>query len=186
MIGSGHEKKDSGPLGAAVVSYSELLARRAAALALEKKCGQIRILDLTALTSVTDYFVIVTADSERKAKAAAEHIVDELKKDDERPLHVEGWRRCAGSCSTMSMWWFMCSCRTNGASTISILSGRTLPSPRLHSSLRCFCFSPLCVAISGSWRDFIHYALKRLLLIIFIEKNLCSANGYCRSVLKRR
>lgn len=90
MIGSGHEKKDSGPLGAAVVSYSELLARRAAALALEKKCGQIRILDLTALTSVTDYFVIVTADSERKAKAAAEHIVDELKKDDERPLHVEG------------------------------------------------------------------------------------------------
>ena len=39
---------------------------------------------------MTDYFVIVTADSDRKAKAAAEHIIDELKGDGERPMHVEG------------------------------------------------------------------------------------------------
>jgi ribosome-associated protein len=67
-----------------------LLARRAGALALEKKCEQVKILDLKGLTSVTDYFVIATADSERKARAAAEHIIEELKADDERPLHVEG------------------------------------------------------------------------------------------------
>lgn len=72
------------------VAVGELLARRAAELSLEKKCEDVKILDLRGLTSVTDYFVIVTADSDRKAKAAAEHIVDELKVDGERPMHVEG------------------------------------------------------------------------------------------------
>lgn len=72
------------------VVVGELLARRAAELALEKKCEEVKILDLRGLTSMTDYFVIVTADSDRKAKAAAEHIIDELKVDGERPMHVEG------------------------------------------------------------------------------------------------
>ena len=72
------------------VEISELLAKRSAELALEKKCEDIKILDLRGLTSVTDFFVIATADSERKAKAAAEHVIDELKEDGERPMHVEG------------------------------------------------------------------------------------------------
>ena len=72
------------------VEISELLAKRSAELALEKKCEEIKILDLRGLTSVTDFFVIATADSERKAKAAAEHVIDELKEDGERPLHIEG------------------------------------------------------------------------------------------------
>jgi len=89
MTSSEHDEKRSDQQPEEV-SYSGLLARRAAELALEKKCEQVRILDLNGLTSVTDYFVIVTADSERKAKAAAEHIIEELKADDERPMHVEG------------------------------------------------------------------------------------------------
>lgn len=72
------------------VELSELLAGRVAELSLEKKGEQVRILDLRKLTTVTDFFVIITADSERKAKAVSEHIIDELKKEDERPLHVEG------------------------------------------------------------------------------------------------
>ncbi len=72
------------------VTESELLARRAAELSLEKKGEEVKILDLRGLTTVTDFFVIITADSERKAKAVAEHIVDELKEDDERPMHIEG------------------------------------------------------------------------------------------------
>lgn len=72
------------------VALSELLAKRAAELSLEKKCEDVAILDVRGLTSVTDFFVIATADSERKAKAAYEHIVDELKHEDERPLHIEG------------------------------------------------------------------------------------------------
>ncbi|NTW94743.1 MAG: ribosome silencing factor [Chlorobiaceae bacterium] len=89
MTSSEHDEKRS-DLHPEEVSYNGLLARRAAELALEKKCEQVRILDLKGLTSITDYFVIVTADSERKAKAAAEHIIEELKADNERPMHVEG------------------------------------------------------------------------------------------------
>jgi ribosome-associated protein len=72
------------------VAVSELLARRAAELSLEKKGEDVKILDLRGLTSVTDFFVIITADSERKAKAISEHIVDELKEEGERPMHIEG------------------------------------------------------------------------------------------------
>ena len=72
------------------VALSELLAKRAAELSLEKKCEDVVILDVRKVSSVTDFFVIATADSERKAKAAYEHIVDELKHDGERPLHIEG------------------------------------------------------------------------------------------------
>jgi ribosome-associated protein len=72
------------------VAESQLLASRAAELSLEKKGEDVKILDLRGLTSVTDFFVIITADSERKAKAVAEHIVDELKQDGERPMHIEG------------------------------------------------------------------------------------------------
>lgn len=75
---------------ARVVAESELLATRAAELSLEKKGEDVKILDLRGLTSMTDFFVIITADSERKAKAVAEHIVDELKLDGERPMHIEG------------------------------------------------------------------------------------------------
>ncbi|ARM30103.1 ribosome silencing factor [Prosthecochloris sp. HL-130-GSB] len=89
MTDAQHDEQKQG--GAAEeVEVSELLARRAAALSLEKKCEDVKILDVRGLTSVTDFFVIATADSERKAKAAYEHVVDELKKDDERPLHIEG------------------------------------------------------------------------------------------------
>ncbi|TLU88459.1 MAG: ribosome silencing factor [Chlorobium sp.] len=84
------KKENSAPAEAKEVALSELLAKRSAELAGEKICENIKILDLRGLTSVTDFFVIVTADSERKAKAAAEHIIDELKKDGERPLHIEG------------------------------------------------------------------------------------------------
>ncbi len=84
------EQKVPAPHEAREVAVSELLARRAAELSLEKKGEDVKILDLRGLTTVTDFFVIITADSERKAKAVAEHIVDELKAEDERPMHIEG------------------------------------------------------------------------------------------------
>ena len=69
---------------------SKKLAQLCRDYADNKKAENIAVLDVRKLSSVTDFFVIVTADSERKAKAAAEHIVDELKEDGERPMHVEG------------------------------------------------------------------------------------------------
>lgn len=72
------------------VAMSELLARKVAELSLEKKGEEVKILDVRGLTSVTDFFVIITADSERKSKAIAEFVVDELREEGERPAHVEG------------------------------------------------------------------------------------------------
>jgi len=39
---------------------------------------------------MADYFVICTATSERQTKAIIDDVVDQLKKDGERPLHQEG------------------------------------------------------------------------------------------------
>jgi len=72
------------------VAMSELLARRVAELSLEKKGENVKILDVRGLTSVTDFFVIITADSERKAKAVTDYIVDEIREEGERPMHIEG------------------------------------------------------------------------------------------------
>jgi ribosome-associated protein len=65
---------------------------RAAALALELRGHDVLVLDLRGISSATDYFVIASGTSDVQVKAIADHIVDELKKDGERPAHVEGLR----------------------------------------------------------------------------------------------
>jgi arginyl-tRNA synthetase len=69
------------------------LARRTAELALEKKAVDIKIFDVSRLTSIADFFVICTGSVDTHVRAISEHIVDELKKEDIRPWHVEGRER---------------------------------------------------------------------------------------------
>ncbi len=64
--------------------------RKAAELALERKAHDISVLDLRGISSATDYFVIASGRSDVQVRAIAEHVVDELKKLDHRPQHVEG------------------------------------------------------------------------------------------------
>lgn len=71
---------------------SQELARTVATLSLEKKAGDVRILDLRGLTDTTDFFVIVSVDSDVQARAVADHIVESLKQSRVRPWHVEGYR----------------------------------------------------------------------------------------------
>ncbi|HEY5535793.1 MAG TPA: ribosome silencing factor [Ignavibacteria bacterium] len=59
---------------------------------INKKGGNIRILDLRELTPVTDFFVVCTASSEPQVKAIADYISDETKKIQERPWHSEGYQ----------------------------------------------------------------------------------------------
>jgi len=66
--------------------------RRAAELALERKAHGLLVLDLRGISTATDYFVIASGNSDVQVKSIAEHIVDELKKEGERPEHVEGLR----------------------------------------------------------------------------------------------
>jgi len=65
---------------------------RAVELALERKGRDVVVLDLRGLSSATDYFLIVSGTSDIHVRSVAEHIVEEMKKDDVRPGHVEGLR----------------------------------------------------------------------------------------------
>ena len=66
------------------------LADFIAHLILEKKGYDVLILDLRGLTSITDYFVICSVDSDVQAKAVTEHIKDELLYQTIKPWHTEG------------------------------------------------------------------------------------------------
>ena len=69
---------------------SAQLAERIAHLALEKKARDILILDVHALTSATDRFVVMSADSDTQVKAIADHVLEKLKEEGVRSWHVEG------------------------------------------------------------------------------------------------
>lgn len=70
---------------------AQKLAKKISTLALEKKGHQIAILNVEGLSNVTDYFVIVSGDSDVQLKAIADHIERKLKTDDKIHLyHKEG------------------------------------------------------------------------------------------------
>lgn len=66
--------------------------RRAVDLVLERKGRNVVVLDLRGISSATDWFLVATGGSDVQMRAIAEHVVDELKKQDIRPEHVEGIR----------------------------------------------------------------------------------------------
>jgi len=70
------------------------LARRCAELALEKKAADIKIFEVSQLTSIADFFVICTGSVDTHVRGIFEHIVDTLREEDIRPWHVEGRERC--------------------------------------------------------------------------------------------
>ena len=59
--------------------------------AVEKKARALRLLDVSELTDYTNYILIMTATSDRHAKALADHILEQLRPDKLRPLGVEGY-----------------------------------------------------------------------------------------------
>mgnify|MGYP004702117411 CR=1 FL=1 len=56
-----------------------------------KKAADIRVLDLTGITSFTDYFVICTRANPRQIQAIADEVEARLKQEGERPLSIEGY-----------------------------------------------------------------------------------------------
>lgn len=59
---------------------------------LDKKATDALILQVAPLTSVADYLVIGSADSDRQASAIADHIDGILSRSGTKPLSVEGRR----------------------------------------------------------------------------------------------
>lgn len=69
------------------------IVARAANLALDRKAEDVLALDLRGVSSATDFFVLATGSSDIQVRAIAEHILEEMGKEDVRPLHVEGTDR---------------------------------------------------------------------------------------------
>jgi len=59
---------------------------------LDKKATDALILQVAPLTSVADYLVIGSADSDRQASAIVDHIDGILSRSGSRPLSIEGKR----------------------------------------------------------------------------------------------
>jgi ribosome-associated protein len=66
------------------------LARRIVELAEDKKAADIVLLDLTALTTMADYFVICSGGSERQLDAVADGVISALRDERIRPIGREG------------------------------------------------------------------------------------------------
>lgn len=73
---------------------SRELVVRIANLAWEKKATGVRALRVLELVHYTDWLVIMSARSDRHARAIREHIEDELRSSGVKPLAVEGTETC--------------------------------------------------------------------------------------------
>jgi ribosome-associated protein len=63
---------------------------RALDLATDRKGRDVTVLDLRGLSTATDFFILATGTSDIHVRSIADHIIEELKKEDVRPSHVEG------------------------------------------------------------------------------------------------
>jgi len=70
------------------VGIAKLVAKKAE----DKKAQEIVILELKNLTFLTDYFVIVSGNSNVQVKAIANAIVEELKEKKVWLKHIEGYQ----------------------------------------------------------------------------------------------
>lgn len=71
---------------------SKELAHKITDLIFNKKGYDVKILDLRNLTSIADYFVICSADSDVQVKAIADEIDKELRDEGIKYWHIEGYR----------------------------------------------------------------------------------------------
>lgn len=59
--------------------------------ALDKKAFDLDVLAVSRLTSIADYFLLCSANTERQALAIADSVIDKLREDDRvKPRLVEG------------------------------------------------------------------------------------------------
>jgi ribosome-associated protein len=70
---------------------SKSLAKLIANAALSKKAHDVTILDLRKLTTMTDYFVVCSVDSDTQARAAADAIKNEALEKGETSVRKEGY-----------------------------------------------------------------------------------------------
>jgi len=68
---------------------AQAVARGIANFTLTKKATDVLLMDLRGLTSMADYFVVCSADSDIQVKAIADAVIDGMEKHGIRPWHIE-------------------------------------------------------------------------------------------------
>jgi ribosome-associated protein len=71
--------------------YSQELIRHALAIARDKHGGDLRVLDVSEGLSITDFFVLVTAQNRRQAQAICAAIDKEMKHAGVPKARIEGY-----------------------------------------------------------------------------------------------
>jgi ribosome-associated protein len=79
------------PAAPAPADTARPTAMAIARAALDKKAEDVTVLDVRGLTSYADYFVVMTADSDRQASAIADHVDESMKKQGFTKVGVEGY-----------------------------------------------------------------------------------------------
>ncbi|MCL5046572.1 MAG: ribosome silencing factor [Actinobacteria bacterium] len=67
------------------------VAQLAAEAAADKKAGNVVVLDMKDVSSVTDYFVICSASNSIQVRAIADHIEEKLESIKSKRFHREGY-----------------------------------------------------------------------------------------------
>lgn len=75
-----------------IVLTTKLLAKKTAQFALIKKAADVVILDLHGLTSMADFFVVCSGDSDTQVRAIADAVEEEMAVIGDRVWHKEGYR----------------------------------------------------------------------------------------------
>lgn len=73
-----------------IIPESKATALAIAGAALDKKASDVLILHVAKLTSIADYLVLCSGESERQARAIADHIDGILSAQGHAPLSIEG------------------------------------------------------------------------------------------------
>lgn len=74
------------------------LAHLVARAAEDKKAREVLVLDVRALTTIADYFVICEGDTDRQVRSIADGIEERCRENGVRPLHVAGVRDASWAC----------------------------------------------------------------------------------------
>ncbi len=75
------------------VEKSRTVALAAAKAGLSKKCLDVEIIDVVGKVDYADFLVLMTGSSDRHVAAIARHIEEELGRQGEAPLAVEGMQK---------------------------------------------------------------------------------------------
>ena len=80
-----HKKSISNPTG------NQNDAQRISELMLEKKAVDIIMIDVRKITTLTDFFVVCTSESEPQTRAITDHINQKMKEEGVKSWHIEGY-----------------------------------------------------------------------------------------------